>query len=168
MIDVKPKNSFSPTLVKQYAYCPVIGWLQWNLGVVEPPTDSMRIGREDQQGGLRVSSSRGATVLDRVEEESGHVVLVERKTYVSRNYSRYVEQTLASYLVAREKIPHIRKIRVETPRKTMEIEVSGYLLEEIESLVAAIESKISSEKPPRPGDLSKCFSCWYKRFCPYG
>lgn len=154
--------------MKQYAYCPVIPWLQANLGVAEPPTDSMRIGREDQEGGIRVSSARGATVVDRVKEESGHVVLVERKSYVSRNYSRYVEQALASYLVAREKIPRIRRIRIEAPRKVMEIDVSGYLLEEIESLVAVIERKISSEKPPRPGDSGKCFSCWYKRFCPYG
>lgn len=74
MIHIKPFDRVNPSLVKQYYYCPVIPWIQANLMVAEPTTDSMVLGSEavkppTGRGQVRISTSRGATIIDEVIEE---------------------------------------------------------------------------------------------------
>jgi len=163
----------TPTLVKQYSYCPLIPWIQAWFCAYEPTTDSMALGKEstkppEGRGQVYVSTVRGAAVIDELVEEGGCRVIVERKAYRSHNYSRYVEQAVASYLVAREKIPGIRRVRLEVQGRQSTIELSGDLVEDVESLVKVLEKALKSEKPPpaKP-DPKKCTSCWYKRYCPH-
>jgi len=166
-------DKISPTLIKQYSYCPVIVWMQVWLSVQEPLTDSMAIGKEstkppEGRGQLYISTNKGATIIDEILEKDNHKVLVERKAYKSHNYSRYVEQVVTSYIIIREKIPGIRKVRLIVQGSERELELSEDLIKEIENITKLVEETMRSEKPPaiRP-DPKKCVSCWYKRYCPH-
>lgn len=173
MLTHKPPEKTSPTLVKQYSYCPVIPWIQAILGVYEPPSDSMIIGRDrvkpvEGQGQVYVSSMRGSTVIDEVLDEREGRVLVEKKAYRSHNYSRYVEQAITSYIVASERIHGVRKIRLIVQDESRDIEVSKDLVEDVEHIVELLEKTLKNEKPPpsKP-NKRKCTPCWYKRYCPH-
>ena len=166
-------DKISPTLIKQYSYCPVIVWIQAWLSVQEPLTDSMAIGREsikppEGKGQLYVSTSKGATLIDEVLENNGYKTLVERKTYKSHNYSRYIEQVVTSYIIAKEKIHGIRKVKLVVQDSERELELSEDLIKDVENITKLVEEILKSEKPPvtKP-DLKKCISCWYKRYCPH-
>jgi CRISPR-associated exonuclease Cas4 len=133
----------------------------------------MTIARESNrppegEGQIYVSTSRGATVIDEVLESSGYKVLVERKAYKSHNYSRYIEQVATSYIIAREKIPGIRRVKLVVQDTERELELSGDLVRDVENITKLVEEALKSEKPPatKPNP-KKCTSCWYKRYCPH-
>jgi CRISPR-associated exonuclease Cas4 len=173
MLDYKPLDRINPTLVKQYVYCPVIPWIVARLGVVEPPTDSMLLGREstrppEGRGQVYVRTKRGAVVIDEVVEEGGSKVIVEKKAYRSHNASRYTAQVVASYLLARELLQGVRRARLVVGGEVRELELSGDLVGDVEKIVELLERALGSDKPPqtRP-EPAKCTSCWYRRFCPH-
>jgi CRISPR-associated exonuclease Cas4 len=166
-------DKISPTLIKQYSYCPVIVWIQIWFNVQEPLTDSMTIGRESikppkGKGQIYISTSRGATIIDEVLENSDYKILVERKAYKSHNYSRYIEQVVTSYIIAREKIHGIRRVKLIVQDSERELELSEDLVKDVENITKLVEEVLKNEKPPvtKP-DLKKCISCWYKRYCPH-
>ncbi|MEM1732951.1 MAG: CRISPR-associated protein Cas4 [Thermosphaera sp.] len=173
MIEIKPVDKFNPTLLKQYVYCPIIPWINAVLMVREPVSDSMRIGAESikppqGKGQVYVKTRRGSAIIDEVEEKEGSRTIIERKKYGSHNYSRYIAQVAASYLVTRESHPGIRTAKLEIGGKSMTIELCKDLVEDIEKLVEKLEKTLQREKPPeskpKPG---KCKSCWYTRYCPH-
>lgn len=173
MVVIRLPESVTPTLVKQYAYCPVVVWIRSWLMVEEPATDSMRIAAESLmppkgRGQVYVRSKRGSTLIDEVVEENGGRVIVEKKAYTSYNQSRYVEQAVTSYIVARESLPGVRAVKLELAGKSKTIELSEDLVSEVEQIVKIVQELLTREhSPPRPGDPRKCTSCWYKRYCPY-
>jgi CRISPR-associated exonuclease Cas4 len=133
----------------------------------------MAIGREsikppEGRGQLYVSTSKGATLIDEVLENNGYKTLVERKTYKSHNYSRYIEQVVTSYIIAKEKIHGIRRVKLVVQDSERELELSEDLIKDVENITKLVEEILKSEKPPvtKP-DLKKCISCWYKRYCPH-
>jgi CRISPR-associated exonuclease Cas4 len=173
MLDYKPLDRVNPTLVKQYVYCPVIPWIVAKLGVVEPPTDSMLLGREaarppEGRGQVYVKTRRGAVVIDEVVEERGSKVIVEKKAYRSHNASRYTAQVVASYLLAREALQGVRRARLVVGDEVKELELSDDLVKDVERVVESLRRVVESDKPPqtRP-EPARCSSCWYRRFCPH-
>jgi len=159
-----------PSLVKQYVYCPLIPWIMLKYGVVEPATDSMRLGRgeHDSSKQVRVKSRRGVAVLDSVVEECGRLVIVEKKAFRSRSIHRYVVQIAVQYLVASGKLPGIRKAVLVNGDREHVIELSGDLLAEVEMLLERAARAVESDRPPQPTtEAWKCSVCWYSRFCPY-
>lgn len=173
MIETKPFEKFNPTLLKQYAYCPIIPWINAMLMIREPATDSMRVGSEECRppqgvGQVYVKTRRGSTVVDEIREENGSKVIVERKRFTSHNHSRYTAQVVASYLVIRESYSGLRYARLETSKKRLLIELNADLVEDIEKLVEKLEETLRHEKPPETKpNPSKCRSCWYMRYCPH-
>ncbi|MEM4593031.1 MAG: CRISPR-associated protein Cas4 [Sulfolobales archaeon] len=174
MISTKPLDTVTPSLVKQYSYCPVIVWLKAWFLLEEPATDSMMVGKEctkppEGKGQVYVRTRSGATVIDEVvENKDGSKVITERKAYRSHNYSRYVEQLVASYLIAREKIQGIRAARIQVGDAVKTLELSEDLAEDVEKIVEKTREMVTRETaPPRPLNTRKCTSCWYKRYCPH-
>ncbi|AFL66897.1 CRISPR-associated protein Cas4 [Desulfurococcus amylolyticus] len=172
MIHIKPFDRVNPSLVKQYYYCPVIPWIQANLMVAEPTTDSMVLGSEavkppTGRGQVRISTSRGATIIDEVIEEKNGKIIIEKKAFKSHNFSRYVSQAITSYVIAREKLPGVRKVRIAAGSKIVELEVNDQLVNDVEASIRSVERIISENNLPKPGEQDKCSSCWYRRFCPY-
>lgn len=164
----------NPSLVKQFSYCPVIVWLKSWFLVEEPVTDSMALGKQSVQppegvGQLYVRSKEGSTVIDELKrEKDGSLTIVEKKAYRSHNYSRYVEQAVASYIIARGAVPKVRRIRLEVREDAKIIELNEDLIKETEKIVHKTLETITKEKPPpKPKDTRRCVSCWHKRYCPY-
>ncbi|MEM4930250.1 MAG: CRISPR-associated protein Cas4 [Desulfurococcaceae archaeon] len=174
MISIKPIDKLNPTLVKQYAYCPVIVWIKSMFLIEEPVTDSMFSGGENVKtpngvGQYFIKTKNGSTIIDELlREKDGSLTIIERKAYRSYNYSRYVEQAVSSYIIARETIPKIRRVKLEIQNKMSVIELNDDLIKEVEKIFEKTKEIIGSEKtPPKPNDMKKCISCWYRRFCPY-
>jgi len=170
---IKLLDKINPTLVKQYLYCPVIVWITSKLGVVEPVTDSMRLGREatkppEGRGQVYVSTHRGAAVLDELVEEGKFRVIIERKAYRSHNASRYTAQAVTAYLIVSERIPGIRRARITVENRVLELELSEDLVRDVENIVKLVEEVVKSDKPPstKPNP-KKCTSCWYRKYCPH-
>jgi len=174
LISTKPVDSVSPTLVKQYSYCPVIVWLKAWFLLEEPVTDSMRIGKESVKppggkGQVIVRAGCGTAILDEVvRERDGSLTMVEKKAYKSYNYSRYVEQAVASYIIAKEVLPGVRRLRIEVEGVGRTLELNWDLVKEVEEITKKTQEIVSKEaNPPRPWNSTKCRSCWYGKFCPH-
>ncbi|MEZ0394290.1 MAG: CRISPR-associated protein Cas4 [Desulfurococcaceae archaeon] len=167
---IRPPDRITPTLVKQYMYCPVIPWIQSWLMAEEPRTDSMEAGAElVGRGQVRISGRAGSAVLDGISRSpDGSLELVEVKAFASRNRSRYVAQAVTSYAIAREKVHGIRRARIVIGGKEIELELTADLVEDVGKVAEAVGRLLAREgRPPRPSDPSKCTSCWYKRYCPH-
>jgi len=172
VIRVKPLGNPSPSMVKQYIYCPVIPWINSVYGIYEPVTDSMRIGREKSVekgvGQVRVSSNGSTTVIDELVREGGEYILVEYKTFKSKSIHRHLAQALAAYIIASRKIPGVKKIRLSMEGKTITITPSQQQIEEIAQIIERTKQATTSDKPPPPTtNRSKCQKCWYRKICPY-
>jgi CRISPR-associated exonuclease Cas4 len=163
----------NPTIVKQYSYCPVIPWIQVKLNIYEPLTDSMRIAVENThppsgRGQVYVRGSRGSAIIDEIVEDEGGRVIVERKAYRSHNYSRYVEQAVSTYLIAKSVIPGIRRIKLVVGDRDNVIDINEDLAADVERILDLIEKSLNSDKPPSTStNPKKCGSCWYRRYCPH-
>ena len=167
---MKSALGVQPSLVKEYVYCPVIPWIISRYGVVEPMTDSMRLGREehDETRQLRVRSRHGVAVIDELVEEEGGYVIVEKKAFRSRSIHRYVLQVVTQYMIASEKIRGIRKLVLVNGDRRHELEVTDNLVEETRLFIEKLLRTLESDRPPQPTtDKWKCRMCWYRRFCPY-
>lgn len=173
MINTTPLDGISPTVIKQYSYCPVILWIQTWLCTVEPVSDSMKIGAETVKplagkGQIYVRSGAGSAVIDELVNDGKSKTIIERKAFKSHNYSRYVEQVVTSYLVARKVIPGIRRAVIEVEESSKVIDLNQDLVEDVEKIIEKAREIITKEtKPPNPTSKRKCTSCWYKKYCPY-
>lgn len=173
MISIKPHDNITPTIVKQYSYCPVSAWIKTWLLVEEPATDSMRRGKETTTppqgiGQIYIKSKQGTTALDEIVEEKESKTIVEKKAYKSYNYSRYIEQTITSYIIAKEKIANIRNIKLIIQGRIKTIEITEDLVSDVEKIIDKVREMLLKERnPPKPYDTRKCKSCWYKKYCPY-
>jgi len=173
MYNPKILERINPTIVKQYSYCPVIPWIQVKLNIYEPLTDSMKIAVENTHppsgsGQVCVRGSRGLAIIDEIVEDKGGRVIVERKAYRSHNYSRYIEQAVSTYLIARSVIPGIRKIKLVVGNRDTIIDINEDLAVDVERILDLIEKSLTSDKPPSTSpNPKKCGSCWYRRYCPH-
>ncbi len=75
--------------------------------------------------------------------------IVEKKTWKSHNYSRYVAQAVAAYLIAREKVSGIRSAIVEVEGRARRVELSSDLVEDVEKVAEEPRRHVA---PPRDGD----------------
>lgn len=118
-------------------------------------------------GQIKVSSKRGVAVIDEILELGEYRVIVERKTYKSYNKSRYVAQVISSYIIAKEKIHKVRKAIIEIEEWRRELDLDEDVVKDIELVMENTRKIINDDKPPRPIDMRKCTTCWYRKFCPF-
>lgn len=168
------KPGVSPWLVKEYIYCPMIPWIISKYGVVEPPTESMIQGLEEKaskgEGQVRLRSRRyGMTCIvdEVVVDKKGKPVIVEHKKFKPKKHLRYKMQLLAQVLIAQETLGPIRKAVLVMGGKKIEYTFTSDDLELVKRVIREVKAAIDSDKPPAINpDPRKCYSCWYKRFCP--
>ncbi len=171
----KPRinKSISPTMLKQYIYCPVIPWIINYYNVQEPPTDSMKIAKEKQEakqgkGQIHIKTKTSYTVIDEIVEDKAKKTLIERKQYRSKSIHRYLAQTIATYLIARQKIKNIEEIIIDNGGEQHQIPITQEIIQQIQPLLRNLEKTLNNEKPPPPTtNTKKCRTCWYKKYCPY-
>jgi CRISPR-associated exonuclease Cas4 len=162
----------TPSMVKDMVYCPVIAWIRLKYNVAEPPTDSMKAGRnvkvEKGKGQVLAARNGHRTLIDEVVRERNGVKIIERKAFKARSIDRYLAQLKTSLYIAAHSIGRVRKAELVVGEKKLEIQVTGEILEEGGKLLEKASRLSASDKPPptRP-EPSKCKWCWYSRFCPY-
>ncbi|MEZ0289866.1 MAG: Dna2/Cas4 domain-containing protein, partial [Sulfolobales archaeon] len=169
MITHRVIDRLSPTLVKQYIYCPVIVWLNIWLGVFETPSDSMIIGGEsrDTSREVRVSNEKGSAVADEIRVERDHKILIERKSFKSKSVMRYIAQAITTYTISREKHEKIREFILEISGDSRRILITEDMLETYSVFIERVREIMRNERIPRPDNQKKCEKCWYKRYCLY-
>ncbi len=167
-------NGPTPWLIKQYYYCPIIPWIIVNYGVTEPPTESMRQGKEaalEETGEREVcfrSRKHGLTCrVDQVigDRKKGYTV-VEYKRFKAKSILKYRMQLLAYALIAQEVYGRVRKAVLAMGERRIVYDVTEEALEEAERALRRVGEVLASEKPPPASISRKCWSCWYRRFCP--
>ncbi len=164
------ETRLSPTLVKEYIYCPVIPWIIYNYGVASPPTDSMELGksRETRQFYVKNRKYRASAIIDDIVYLGKEAIIVEYKMFPSKSIHRYIEQVKASALIAQEEISHVRKALLNIGEEEKHIEISEDLLKDSKRLLNKIYNTITNDEPPPKTVYPRhCRNCWYKRYCPY-
>lgn len=118
-------------------YCPVIAWIRLKYNVAEPPTDSMKAGRnvkvEKGKGQVLAARNGHRTLIDEVVRERNGVKIIERKAFRARSIDRYLAQLKTSLYIAARSIRHVRKAELVVGEKKLEIQVTGEILEEGEN-----------------------------------
>lgn len=175
----------TPWMVKQYFYCPAIPWIVRNYGVVEPPTESMKEGKnltyEEKIRRLKKAGIKGRVELetslkstkyniqgkvDAIAREERKAVVVEIKAYKDRRVFRHKMQLLTYALLAQDNIGPVHQAILILGGKNLKYIISHEELETLKRVLERIRETILSEKPPRTVKSEKCYSCWYSRVCP--
>lgn len=178
----------TPSDIKNYAYCPVIPWVEANLGVREPPTPSMESAlgaatasfKERVAGELRLpkpwrievplSSSRLRLrgVVDVVAGERRLVVL-EVKVF-DRRLSRaghFRAQLLAYALLVNETMGPVGEAILYLGGRVYRLHVGDRELEEARRMLEKARRAVESPEPPLVQQPeAKCRYCWHRRWCP--
>ena len=175
----------TPWIVKQYFYCPIIPWIVRNYGVTEPPTESMREGKnltyEEKIRRLRRAGIKGKIELettlkstkynvqgkiDAIAREGGETIVVEIKAYKDKRVLRHKMQLLTYTLLAQDNMGPIHQAILILGEKKLKYTISYEELKMLKRVLERIRETISCEKPPRTVKGRKCYSCWYSRLCP--
>lgn len=172
MYKITGEKLVSPSLVKQYIYCPVIPWIMSMYNIAEPLTDSMKLGRENHQDKRQalISSTKNntITILDEIKQENKTHIIIEHKTYPTKSIHRYIEQIKTQAHIAKNKYKHLRKAVLKINNKQITIEITHTHLKDAERLIQKTKTTINNEKPPPPTtNPQHCQNCWYKKYCPY-
>lgn len=165
----------SPSMVKQYIYCPVIPWIIAKYNMYEPPTDSMILGslpekpvEERGQVLVRSRKHRASALIDEVRVVGNKTILIEYKKYPARSIHRYLEQLKTEALIAQESIGPIHRVKLVISNEEKEYFLTRDFLEDAERILVKLLDTTTRDSPPQPIRNPKiCSSCWYKRFCPY-
>ncbi len=179
--------SISPSMLKQMDYCPAIPWLITKTGWLEPPTDSMKIAREEANANYKeeIAEKLGLPKPWRIEAclkdpETGltgcidliagskRLAVAEIKLYRRAKKNHVRTQLLAyAYLANIAVAPVERAILIEAGEVTLDIPITREHVESARRKLEKLRAIISSEEPPtvNPSDR-QCLACQYRRICP--
>lgn len=180
-------SSISITMIKQMEYCPAIPWILAKTGWAEPPTDSMKIAKEEANAyykeeiaeklGLQKPWRIEACLRDRetglggcidIIAGSKRVTVVEVKLY-RRRWRGHIRVQLIAYAYLANKLiaPVERAILVEEGDVVMDIPIAREHLEAIEKKIERLRRIIEEENPPAANPSERqCYACQYRRVCP--
>ncbi len=185
----RPQSSFeitiTPSMIRNYVYCPVIPWINTHYNIYEPPTFSMEEGREIDYDNIKdkicrdkncrsavekpvvhTGSIRG--VVDLMVEKEGERIVVEVKKYKRKRYQHQVAQlkTYAEIMSVGKGEPVHRMILVQDNDIVYEKRYEYEDKVEVKDLIERVKRVIGSDRPPIVDISEKCNSCWYRRICP--
>ncbi len=174
------------SLVKQYAYCPMIPWIMSVTGFTEHPTPSMESGRMDAGWKEAVAERLRLPRPWRVEFEArstrlglsgrvdivagrGPYVVVEVKRYARRMaWSRHFRAQLMVYaLLVNDVLGPVREAVLVMGNRSWVYTVTQEDLRNASRMVEEARRIAFSEEPPHVAASPRmCGYCWYRRFCP--
>lgn len=179
--------SISPSMLKQMEYCPAIPWLITKTGWLEPPTNSMKIAREEADANYKeeIAEKLGLPKPWRIEAclkdpETGlagcidliagskRLTIAEIKLYRRPRKNHIRTQLLAyAYLANKAIAPVERAILVENSEIALDIPITREHLDSIRKKLEKLKTIIDLEEPPttNPSDR-QCISCQYRKICP--
>ncbi|MEN2999480.1 MAG: CRISPR-associated protein Cas4 [Acidilobaceae archaeon] len=177
----------SPSLVKQYSYCPTLPWLMVNYDSHEQPTPSMEEGKRRALDKRAVAEELGLEqpwrfemalaskrlglrgVVDIVAGSRSYTV-AEVKVF-ERNLRRshhFRDQLLVYALLVNDVLGPVRRAVLYLGKPVLDIPVGERELSRARELLERTRKTVSSPDPPRgtpsPG---KCHYCSFRRLCPF-
>ncbi|MGC9113403.1 CRISPR-associated protein Cas4 [Acidilobus sp.] len=170
--------------VKQFAYCPLIPWINRRLGVAEAPGERMKAGRgvravdiasklglpRPWREGVSVRDDRLMVrgTVDLMAGERGNAHVLEVKAF-RRSYERshhFRAQLLVYSLLAERALGGVRAAHLYLGGDLVSFPVTLSALREAEELVKMTWEAVESESPPPAQRSAKCAYCWYRHVCP--
>ena len=169
--------------IKQYVYCPAIPWIARNYNIIEPSTMSMRFGREEGNNliaklrkigvkdPIRLNVQMYSTRLKAVgiaDAISGktRLTVIEVKKFPRKKYKHFIAQLMFYAVLSEECIGPTYKAILIIGDAVKLYEITHERLSEAKSLMFTVKRIIKSEYPPKVDKTPKCYSCWYRRYCP--
>ncbi len=185
MYRLQSSYSITPSMIRNYVYCPVIPWINTHYNIYEPPTYSMEEGSEIDYEGLKEKICRDNECDGYVEKpvvDGGDVrgiidllvlrkrerIIVEIKKYHRKHYQHQIAQlkTYAEIYSTRKGRAIHRLLLVQEGDVVYDKRYEYEDKVETKKLIEAVKRVINSDKPPNIEPSSKCNSCWYKKICP--
>ncbi|MEM4591983.1 MAG: CRISPR-associated protein Cas4 [Sulfolobales archaeon] len=166
-------RSVSPSIIKDSVYCPVMAWIKLKYNVTDPPTDSMKEGKNVKvtggKGQVKLTYKGATAIVDEIIKRGRYIVVTEKKRYSSRSIHQHLAQLLATTYIAAKSLGRVRTIILETGEQKREIELMSEMIEIAEEYFKRVKRYSEREEPPHTTpNPSKCRWCWYKRYCYYG
>ncbi|MEM0497844.1 MAG: CRISPR-associated protein Cas4 [Acidilobaceae archaeon] len=181
------------TLIKEYAYCPLIAYYKVFL-IVEPPTESMMYAKEKIDRSLVEAKLRGEGVdgeilwsipvesrrlnirgiVDLVVVNGFRAKVVEVKLITSRRslwkrYRHHIVQVVAYAIAVEETLKVVVDEAIIVPLERggiVRIKLTPPIRNYIFMLVREFEEMVRSAVKPRGTiDKVKCKTCFYKKIC---
>ena len=91
---------------------------------------------------------------------------MEVKAFKRRRYGHFREQLMAYALLSERCLGPTGRAVLVLGKRVRTWFVDRLVLEEAERLAERVRLVVESEKPPLVQFSRKCWSCWYRRFCP--
>ncbi len=156
------------TLVWYYAICPREAWLMAHEIEPEKDFELLAEGRLNQEAHYKRATKELALPgmrLDQVRREGDKLIVSEVKK--SSRFLPATRMQLGYYLwrLAEEGMEASGEILVPEERKREEMELTPELREEVEEMVAKIETLVREPVPPPAVKISFCKKCAYAEFC---
>lgn len=176
-------NILTPWDVKQYVYCPMIPWVAWNYNIREPETYSMIRGREERDTRLKRLRDLGiktplrfdvemyspkyriAGIVDAISGMKKYSV-IEIKKFKRKKFSHFRAQLFSYALLSEECFGPTPYAKLVLGKRVKEWYITVDELKNIIKIIKRTREIIEREKPPLVQRSRKCYSCWYRRYCP--
>ncbi|GBF08806.1 CRISPR-associated protein Cas4 [Aeropyrum pernix] len=179
----------TPSLVKQYVYCPTLPWLEVRVGRLEHPTPSMEsavltadekeeIAREvgipppyRVEVPLECPELRLRGVIDLVAGPHGRrgYWIMEAKKHPRRpRASKHFQAQLLAYaLLATKTLGPVYRATLYIGGATKTLDINQRHLQTAEKLVKKTLKTVEEEEPPLTRQPpQKCRYCFYRKLCP--
>ena len=156
------------TLVWYYAICPREAWLMAHEIEPERDFELLAEGRLNQEAHYKRATKELALPgmrLDQVRRENGKLIVSEVKK--SSRFLPATRMQLGYYLwrLAEEGMEASGEILVPEERKREVMDLTPEIREEVERMVADIESLVREPAPPPAVRIPFCKKCAYAEFC---
>lgn len=176
------------SMIRQMEFCPVIPWINYNLGFYEEHTESMTMGKEDTYANYKEEIARKLSlkkpwrfelyIKDQKTGLSGVIdivagnrklTIVEVKRFRRARRNHFRNQLLVyAYLATKAIAPVERAILVMDQEKVLDIEITKEHIEHVENQIKKLRKILETEQPPTPNKTQKqCQPCQYRKICPY-
>lgn len=174
----------TPSVIREYKYCPIIPWINKYFNTYEPLTYSMENSTVDDKSISKILENidiSGEVIrekpvilygdiygfIDLLVRDKSSLTAIEIKKYSNKYRDHQIIQLKTyAYMYNRSKLYVKRIILIQNNEKVYD---KVYELEdhvEVKQFVENIEKTLNSEKPPEVKISNKCNSCWYRRLCP--
>jgi len=174
------------TLVKEYAWCPLIPWLIYNTGFEPPETPSMERGVEESKAmSLEEAAERASLPQPRrfnvyvesrrlgvkgfidVVAGSRRLVVAEVKAFRSKRWGHFRAQLMVYAALANSALGPVAEAVLVMGGDVKRFPVTDRDLAEARRLIDETRRVLASPEPPRVTQPeAKCFYCRYRKMCP--
>lgn len=177
-------NLIEVSLIKNFLYCQMIPYINYNYDFYEPTTESMNQGKKlkpfEAAHNLNLPKpwKQEVKIIDKelgvsakvdliAGENNFHILEVKAfRRKIEMSYHFRDQLLIYAYLVDKN-LGKVAKAHLYMGGETFSFDINSYSLDYAKSLILKFKDMISKEEPPKIKPvLAKCKSCWYRHVCP--